>query len=124
MKRAYKETGVCKGCKYYDVVDKKWYGCSTMVCTYKSPMGRAIPYGGHRPKWCYGYVAADKPSDEYVAAKAEIVTIGGYKYYQEYSQKGELYLMINLTLAFGHGKEPRSAEEFRKTLPQPYRYSR
>lgn len=46
----------CDGCKYRDVVDKKWWGDTTVVCTYKSPMGKAILPTGNRPKWCYGYV--------------------------------------------------------------------
>lgn len=54
----------CDGCKYRDVVDKKWWGDTTVVCTYKSPMGRALPPSGNRPKWCYGFIEKEEYMDK------------------------------------------------------------
>lgn len=50
MKRTYKEMGKCDGCRYLDWVDKKWWGCTTKVCTFRSRMGKALPQ--HKPIWC------------------------------------------------------------------------
>ena len=47
-----KYKGKCKECKYRDVVDKKWWGCTTVVCTFNSQMGKALPASENIPAWC------------------------------------------------------------------------
>jgi len=47
-----KYSGKCTYCAYRDVVDKKWWGCSTPVCTYTTKMGKALHGTDNIPSWC------------------------------------------------------------------------
>lgn len=56
--------GKCTNCKYRDVVLKKWWGQTAVVCTFKSPMGRELLGSERIPYWCpNGGVIADKNAD-------------------------------------------------------------
>ena len=49
-KRIY--TGKCTECRYRDVVEKKWWGQTAVVCTYHSDMGKMLLASENIPSWC------------------------------------------------------------------------